>query len=318
MFSKEPNLIKVSSPCVIVGDLHGHLIDLIRIFNSAGTPQNTKYIFLGDIVDRGEFSIETVTYLFAMKVLFPKNVIIIRGNHEFNIMNYDSFGSDLQRLYGNRILSSLVNEAFEYLPFAVLVDGKSLCIHGGLGPHLFGIHQIEEIKRPVTTFSDDDNISSLVWSDPVNVIDYFGKSSRGTGYFFGEKATHEFLDQNGIDEIIRGHQCVEEGYMKTHHVITIFSASNYCGRSMNKSAILVININGREVRTFQPYPYIYRKNVDFFKIYSGKKEKCASCARLTSYPSIETKLPLLKKIVVRHRISDPRFNSQRLSINKYC
>ena len=281
---KDEILIKLKEKIVIVGDLHGHLLDLIRIFQKFGLPPNKKYLFLGDIVDRGEFSLETITLIFLLKIFFPTYIYIIRGNHEFLEMNkICGFSIEISKTYGNLNLEKTIMETFSYLPIAALLFDKILCIHGGIGPSFTNLNQISEIKRPIHDYNFEP-LTSILWSDPSNQIQNFKKSIRGTGYLFGSIALNSFLKYQNLELIIRGHEPVDEGIFIQFgkKIITVFSASFYCGLDPNKSGVLIIDENNIiEKFNFEPIKYLYRNHVLFFPtdltssilIFSLKKNK---------------------------------------------
>lgn len=264
--SEEKMLIEFNEDVVVVGDLHGHILDLFRIIKKFGYPPATKYLFLGDLVDRGEFSTETTTVIFLMKVLWPESVIIIRGNHEFSQMWYQcGFASELSALYPTAYMGNEFQRAFSYLPLAALINGNIFCAHGGIGPKIQDINQVLDVNRPLFDF-DYEPVLSLVWSDPVHA-NGFMNSTRGTGFFFGSDVLTTFLDNQHLDLFVRGHECVD-GVVYCHNdrLVTVFSASNYCGMSTNKAGVLVIKKNGqRESVTFPPLRYIRRQTAAFVK-----------------------------------------------------
>lgn len=272
IFQNDQALLEISSPVIIVGDLHGQIFDLIRILKENGSPDNKKYLFLGDLVDRGEFSIETVTTIFLLKIVYPSNVFIIRGNHEFEAMcSKSGFAQQIEELYDNFSIFHYFLEAFSFMPLSALIDSKSLCIHGGLGPQLYSLKQLREIKRPIADFGNPI-CDAILWSDPSDIINYFEYSTRGTGYLFGEQATSEFCDSNKINLIIRAHECVGDGVEISHggRCITVFSASNYCGIVGNKGAVLIFETADKfEVITYPPLPWVKRCLVK----YKGKPVK---------------------------------------------
>jgi protein phosphatase len=262
IFLKEPSMVELSSPLVIVGDLHGQILDLYRIIKACGTPPSTKYLFLGDFVDRGDFSVDVVTLVFVMKILYPQAVHIIRGNHEFStVCSTGGFQSESEDLFRTPMVFYAFLHAFEAIPFAALIDRSALAVHGGIGPDVKEISQLRKIERPVADF-DDSFLDSLVWSDPCDEIENFEKSHRGTGYLFGPTALKAFLDKNALKVLIRGHECVEDGYSIQFDgkLITIFSASNYCGNVGNKAAIIMRKASGeQDYRQFAPLPWITRQ-----------------------------------------------------------
>lgn len=271
LFSAEPSLLSVSSQCIIVGDLHGHVLDLLRILNHYGLPVSQKYLFVGDLVDRGEFSLEVVVIVFLMKIIWPKNVLLIRGNHEFSFMcNRCGFALEISNLYNDVAVFDAFCKAFSVVPLGAIVDRKILCIHGGIGPSIYSLQQILELSRPIHDFGNEF-IDSLLWSDPSDAIDTFNPSFRGMGYTFGKGAAKQFMESNGIDLIIRGHECVKNGctYSLDDKVLTVFSASNYCGLVGNESGIVIIKRTGElEMKRFPSLEYLKRADV-FFQFNKG-------------------------------------------------
>jgi protein phosphatase len=257
----EPTLLELESPCVVVGDIHGQIFDLGRIIHTYG---NSQYLFLGDLVDRGEFSIEVVITLFLMKVVFPRRVFIIRGNHEFAQMcSQCGFRTQVLDIYTFQVYQAAIN-TFALLPLAALIDRRILCVHGGLGPQLDSLQQIRALPRHVDEYADPI-IESLVWSDPSDRIDMYEPSSkRCSGYLFGPSAADEFMRANGLELIIRAHQCVAMGfeYACQGKVLTVFSASNHCGTIHNSAAVAEIR-GGVTIKTFEPLPWKRRNDVVF-------------------------------------------------------
>ena len=268
ILEKEPSLLKLNDDCVILGDLHGHILDLFRVLKKFGPPSRTNYVILGDLVDRGEFSLETATLVFVLKALFPNKMHIVRGNHEFPAMfQYNGFSEQIEGVYGSHIVTYAFANAFAYLPFAALVSGKVLCVHGGIGPGFTSILQIEAVRRPMVNY-DDDPVISCVWSDPKeDVEEGFQESTRGIGYFFGKKALDNFLSTQGLTMLVRGHEPCENGVKKMFDgkLITVFGASNYCNYSKNKSGVLYVSKNGNIAKPtiFNPITYVRRASAAF-------------------------------------------------------
>ncbi|OHT00006.1 Ser/Thr protein phosphatase [Tritrichomonas foetus] len=263
IFKDGPSLLELQSPIIVVGDIHGHVLDFFRIFKKYGIPENQKYLFLGDLVDRGEFAVETIIIAFAFKVIYPDNFYIIRGNHEFEFLcSQCGFSKQIADIYGPALFDKFL-AAFSYMPISALIDKNIVCVHGGLGPSTFSINQLKSIERPIHDFTDDF-LNAILWSDPTNSTDQFIPSTRGTGYLFGESALKEFVDQNNLKLLVRAHECVMGGIEMNfeNKCMTVFSASNYCGLMNNQSAILnVTSPDSYEVVTFDPLPYLKRESV---------------------------------------------------------
>ena len=266
LFSFEATMMRVASPCVIVGDIHGQILDLVRILHTFGLPDKQRYVFLGDIVDRGEFSVETLVIVFLLKVLWPDNVFVIRGNHEFQFLcSQCGFMSQMFDCFDDAELYRVVSQAFDQIPLAALIDNSMLCVHGGIGPMLTHLNHIRALRRPIDNYGDDV-VDSLVWSDPSDDVDMYEPSARGSGYLFGRQACEQFLRTNNLRMIIRGHECVEHGW-KSHfnnQLITVFSASNYCGVVNNEAAVMeVTGANTWRIRQFPQLAWLERRHVVF-------------------------------------------------------
>ena len=276
-FSTEMTVIDLSSPIVAVGDLHGHFLDLLRILQLCGLPGNDpslKYLILGDIVDRGEFSLETLTLLYLLKAVYPTQIFFIRGNHEFDSLcsKYGFYSEILNEYPGdNRIYPAFV-ASFAQMPLGAVIDGVTVCLHGGIGPLVKSLDVIRAIKKPVDSFASP-LIASILWSDPNEKVVDYKTSPRGTGYYFGQNALLDFLETSQAVRIIRGHECVAEGFatMFDDRVVTVFSASNYCGVSGNEAAVLVMDPEGEdELKRLPPLPYYLRR---FARVVIDEKER---------------------------------------------
>jgi len=133
----EPNVVQVRAPVTICGDIHGQFHDLKELFKIGGQPPDTNYLFMGDYVDRGYFSVETVSLLIALKVRFPDRITILRGNHEVRqITQVYGFYDECQRKYGNSKVWTMFTDIFDYFPLSAVVDNQIFCLHGGLSPSL--------------------------------------------------------------------------------------------------------------------------------------------------------------------------------------
>jgi len=268
IFRDQPTMLRIDDPVIIVGDLHGSLHDLLRIFAENGLPDQRKYLFLGDYVDRGPFSLEVITLLFAFVCKFPRNVFLIRGNHEFENTNGQyGFKDEIINSGYSEDLWKLFNDAFSYLPLASLLYNSFLCLHGGISPHLNNLSQIESIVKPVLDYADP-LVCDIVWADPSETYQLYSKSTRGNGNHFGTTAVNIFIESSGIKKIIRAHQCVMNGFelFAQGAVITVFSASSYDKNLSNKSGVLnVVDSNFIKPQVYDELPIITRVGVMFEK-----------------------------------------------------
>jgi protein phosphatase len=285
IFADESVSLELPGPVVIVGDLHGQVLDLFRILRSYGPPVDRRYLFLGDIVDRGEFSLETCTLLFALKVRFPAAVYSIRGNHEFRFLcERCGFQAELAAVYGpdGRVFEAFL-DAFSVMPLTAVIGRRLLCVHGGLGPRWFSLSQARQVERPLHDFGDDI-VDAMLWSDPHSNVQNFEPSVRGSGFLFGPAALNEFLDTNGLLLLVRGHECVNSGchFMFDDRVVTVFSASNYGGMISNNAAVLDVAQDCQwTVQRFQPLQYLKRGAAQFGRIVNGVFRPVIHIKRIT-------------------------------------
>ncbi|XP_051120385.1 serine/threonine-protein phosphatase BSL3-like [Andrographis paniculata] len=255
IFSSEPTVLQLRAPIKIFGDLHGQFGDLMRLFDEYGSPSTAgdiayiDYLFLGDYVDRGQHSLETMTLLLALKVEHPHQVHLIRGNHE---------AADINALFGFRIeciermgerdgiwVWHRINRLFNWLPLAALIEKKIICMHGGIGRSINHVEQIENIQRPIAMEAGSIVLMDLLWSDPTenDSVEGLRPNARGPGLVtFGPDRVMEFCNNNDLQLIVRAHECVMDGFERfaQGHLITLFSATNYCGTANNAGAILVL------------------------------------------------------------------------------
>ena len=168
----------------VCGDIHGQFHDLLELFKIGGQPPETNYLFMGDYVDRGYYSVETVTLLVALKVKYPKRLTILRGNHESRqITQVYGFYDECLRKYGNANVWQQFTELFDYLPLTAVVERQIFCLHGGLSPSIDTLDQIRQLDRKQDVPSEGP-ICDLLWSDPDDRCGW-GISPRGAGYSFG-------------------------------------------------------------------------------------------------------------------------------------
>lgn len=234
-------LIRIHPPLVYVGDIHGNLTDLLHIFHIFGLPPKTKYLFLGDYVDRGLHSIQVIAILLALVCKYPNSIYLLRGNHEFKSVNrMYGFYEEVLNSYGSDDVWVDANTVFGYLPLAAIVGDQVFCVHGGLSPLMNTPSAIQSITMPVLSYDTNHLIADLVWSDPVSNIKTYEQNSRGTGVFYGPDALSAFLRNNKLKIVIRAHQCVANGYSLDcqNMCITLFSSSNYCRLVQNRAAVI--------------------------------------------------------------------------------
>ena len=243
IIKEQKMLLELEAPLRVCGDIHGQYYDLLRVFEHCGFPgEGTQYLFLGDYVDRGKQSIETICLLLAYKIKMPTKVHLLRGNHESSVTNrIYGFYDECKIRYNVRLWRNFT-ELFNYLPVAALIDEKILCMHGGLSPDLRNFSSISEISRP-TDIPDSGLLCDLLWSDPDREVLEFDENDRGVSVVFGEKIVQEFNRKNDLDLIIRAHQVVDDGYefFAQRQLITIFTAPNYCGEFDNSAGIMIID-----------------------------------------------------------------------------
>jgi len=256
VLSEESNAQPVRAPVTICGDIHGQFHDLIELFKIGGKPPETNYLFMGDYVDRGHHSVETVTLLVALKVRYRDRITILRGNHESRqITQVYGFYDECCRKYGNPNVWKHFTELFDYLPLTAVVENQIFCLHGGLSPSVDTLDQIRALDR-IQEVPHEGPMCDLLWSDPDNRSGW-GISPRGAGYTFGQDISEQFNHTNNLKLIARAHQLVMDGYSETHdkNVVTVFSAPNYCYRCGNQAAILEVDEQLRYNYTqFDPAP----------------------------------------------------------------
>jgi serine/threonine-protein phosphatase PP1 catalytic subunit len=254
VFLSQPMLLELMAPIKIVGDIHGQYSDLLRMFEFGKPPPLSNYLFLGDYVDRGKQSLETICLLLAYKIKYPENFFLLRGNHECASINrIYGFYDECKRRFSIRLWKTFT-DCFMCLPVAAVVAEKIFCIHGGLSPEHHSMEQIRRIARP-TDVPDSGILCDLLWSDPEQDLHGWAENDRGVSYVFGEKVVQKFLDAHDLDLVCRAHQVVEDGYEFFGNgkrlLVTIFSAPNYCGEFDNAAAIL--SVNEQLVCSFQVY-----------------------------------------------------------------
>jgi serine/threonine-protein phosphatase PP1 catalytic subunit len=242
IFMEQPMFLELEVPLKICGDVHGQYSDLLRLFEYGGFPPEANYLFLGDYVDRGKQSLETICLLLVYKVKYPDNFFLLRGNHECASINrIYGFYDECKRRYSIRLWKTFT-DCFNCLPVSAVCDDKILCMHGGLSPELSNLDQIKRVVRP-TDVPDTGLLCDLLWSDPEKEISGWGENDRGVSFTFGPDVVQGFLRKHGLDLVCRAHQVVEDGYefFARRSLVTLFSAPNYCGEFDNAGAIMTVD-----------------------------------------------------------------------------
>lgn len=235
-----PDQSMVSKPRITVcGDTHGQFYDVLHIFSLNGYPDRTNpYVFNGDFVDRGSFSVEVILTFLLFKMYDPESIYLTRGNHETKNMNrIYGFEGEVKAKYDEKIFLLLL-EVFGHLPLAAVIESKVFVTHGGIPVDIVSLDDIRIIKRGCEP-PESGLMSDLLWSDPQP---FPGKSpsKRGVGFSFGPDITCAFLEKNGLSLLVRSHEVKDEGYLVEHggKTITVFSAPNYCDSMGNKGAFI--------------------------------------------------------------------------------
>ena len=235
------------APVTVCGDIHGQFFDLVELFKIGGDSPDSNYLFMGDYVDRGYYSVECVTYLMCLKVRYPNRIHLTRGNHESRqITQVYGFYDECLRKYGNSNVWKYFTDLFDFLPLTAVVENQIFCLHGGLSPSIENLDNILKLDRKQET-PQEGPMCDLLWSDPEDRFGW-GMSPRGAGYIFGHDISEQFNHTNKLNMISRAHQLQMNGFSWCHNkqVCTIFSAPNYCYRCGNQAAIMEVDehLNG--------------------------------------------------------------------------
>nr|CDJ91010.1 Metallophosphoesterase domain containing protein [Haemonchus contortus] len=236
---------KAELPVHVVADLHGNLPQVLRVFRYCGIPQKETFLFLGDYVDRGVQGIEVITFLFCLKIRYPYQVYLLRGNHEDanTTLNYGFFDECVTRWPSTEQNAPGV-KAFNCMPVAAIIADTIFCAHGGISPFIDKLDDINKIRRPSVVPAYGIGCD-LVWSDPALQRDGWVLSHRGISFLFGPKAVEDFCAKHHLDIILRGHQISNEMYKNGYRIsfdgrlVTLFSAPNYMNYK-NNSCVLTV------------------------------------------------------------------------------
>lgn len=212
---------------IVMGDLHGDLESLVHILKQREVANADRLIFLGDYGDRGAESVEVYYLLLTLKVLAGKDerILLLRGNHEgppempFRPHDLPAFFTKKYGAEGAKLYDE-IRELWEYLPYAVLVTGRYLMVHGGLPAT---VSSIDDIAYSRESHPESGTFKELLWSDPIEGTGY-SYSMRGAGMMFGEDVTDTVLRAVGVKTLIRSHELCEG--VEVHQngkVLTVFS-----------------------------------------------------------------------------------------------
>lgn len=254
IFLNQPIVLEITAPVNICGDIHGQYNDLLRCFDLGGYPPLFNYLFLGDYIDRGTHSVETICLLFAYKLKYPDGVFLLRGNHECNgISRMYGFYDECKRRYNSKLWKTFV-DCFNCMPIVGIINNKIFCCHGGLSPELNNVQQIRELGRP-TDIPECGLLCDLLWADPDPDITGWNGNDRGLSFVFGRNVLNDFLKKNKYKLLVRAHQVVDNGYqfLFNNQLVTIFSAPNYCDEYDNAGAVMVVDVDLKySFHTLQP------------------------------------------------------------------
>ena len=242
VFLAQPTLLELEGPIKICGPVHGQYYDLLRLFEYGAFPPEANYLFLGNYVDHGKQSLETICLLLAYKIKYPMNFFLLRGGHECASVNRENgFYDECKRRYNIKLWKTFTDN-FNCMPVAAIIDEKMFCMAGGLPLDLQSMEQIRRIMRP-TDVPDTGLLCDLLWADPDKDFSGWGENEQGHSFTFGGEVVQKFLEKHNMDLIVRGKQVVEDGYefFAKRQLVTLFSAPNFCGEFDNAGAIMSVD-----------------------------------------------------------------------------
>lgn len=258
----QSQLIDVSIPAYVIGDLHGNLHDLVRIWTMIPDPFDKTILFLGDFVDRGDYSLEICLLILALRIQYPRQIFLIRGNHEFSNINAKyGFKSDIEKIFDSDKLWEKFNEVFSYIPLCAILGGKFFCVHGGLSPQLTRPINIADLPFPMPDMLPG-LVTDLVWSDPSSSVSDFVQSPRGIGFTFGQVAINAIMKKWNLKGVIRAHEKLQNGVRESMSVITVFSTSGYAGNNSG-GFCFIKDEQTNEKFLFRPIEYPKRSDALF-------------------------------------------------------
>ena len=271
LLQAEPNILNLESKnLTVLGDIHGHFFDLQHVFEHCGFPNETDNVFLfaGDMVDRGDYSVEVILTLLGLKVLFPSGIYLLRGNHEsYPYYVHYGFIMELQGKLSSEhaeVCVQMFEGVFRALPLAALVDGCVFITHGGIprasrvAEHPLTIADIANLERFEINVDTNFALKCLLWNDPQRYDGFAFNRKRSIGELFGPDILDEFLSTNGLRYMIRAHEVVPKGWEDCsdgqRKCFTVFSAPKYAGGN-NQGAYLKFGPD------LQPLLYSYQDHI---------------------------------------------------------
>jgi diadenosine tetraphosphatase ApaH/serine/threonine PP2A family protein phosphatase len=314
LFSRQTIVLRVDCAVCVVGDIHGSLHDLVRIIRTHGITRN--YLFLGDYVDRGQFSLECILLLFALFVKYPGQFNLLRGNHELRqVAGTYGFRTEIMEHYSVAVFDAFCS-AFAWMPLAAIVQTHFFCVHGGLGRSIRTIDQLDAIPRPIVDETDHVSVKPLLWADPSDTCSRYAASPRaGEEGLYGYLAVRDFLQENSLDCIIRAHECVDAiRRLESMPVVTVFSASNYDAGIPNRSG--VIEIDARSQTKHFKYPPLERMKRADALFFTFAPRKASDHAMRHSPSSIPQTMPPKKPSALAY-VRTPGGLIRRGSANSY-
>ncbi|CDS41237.1 protein phosphatase 1 catalytic subunit [Echinococcus multilocularis] len=244
--------IHMASSLYIVGDIYGQFGDLLRIFMRLGYPPENRYLFLGNYINRGTRSIETLAFLYALKLRYPRHIYLLRGNHECqHISRHYGFFDECVKRYNRRLWRGFVS-TFDYLPLIAIIEEKIFCCHSGMSPSVqfSGVSSLQEFRdyvakltpRP-TEINTNILMTHYTWSEPDPEVNGWEQNPAGLAYLYGPSVVKSFCERLGIQQIIRSNELLEKGYefFCDERLLTIFSVPNFLGAFTNDGAIAEVS-----------------------------------------------------------------------------
>ena len=250
ILKRHKSLLRLHGDFVIVGDIHGNMETIHKLFNKP-LEGNMKFLFLGDLIDRGQDSFGVVKAIFEKMVEYPERIFVIRGNHESRLGERSSASSLYKEMSSNTELYEKIINLFENLPLAAVLNSKYFCVHGGISEDVRSLGDIENIKLPLSLDNRKGTAykaaCGLLWSDPSKSVTQYEQSPRKNGALFGKKPLTKFLKKNKLSCMIRGHQWSPSGFSKEfddNSLLTLASSENHNNTPCLASCAILNEVSG--------------------------------------------------------------------------